>query len=207
MQYKTSVPVVETRRPVNRPSLEADVVVPLYQALISGVIMAALAGGVALATGEDVVLWASIAGLSAMAGVWALRLQTHTELLSTRERVMTPEGKPAVTDATGNDGGHVMAVNVGQAAATVEEEQRAQARRMRVARAVAFVDRCYSVGTSENSQGIKPQDRAEYLEGRDLLMRLSVAKWKINGNTKAGWTMAVDRKTAMRVLRDNAIAL
>lgn len=84
-----SVPTIERRKPATGPgSLESDVLVPLAQAGISGLVLGLLVGTVAALIGaRQPVLIGAAVGALVLAGVWLLLLADRRQLLWTIERV------------------------------------------------------------------------------------------------------------------------
>ena len=105
-------------------------------------------------------------GVLALAWVW--RLGVVDSLLSVVERIVQDVDDDEPTD----DSGHLMAVQADAARQSVATETRQRTADARLLWLIAFVAKCYTVGTSESAQGIKPGDRVRYLEARDLLFRL-----------------------------------
>lgn len=85
-----------------------------------------------------------------------------------------------------------------EAARDVDATEQAAAR----AELVAFLHRCYTVGTAETAHGVKAggPDRDAYLRQRDALMQLGIATWKNPGRPKAGWKMAVSYAKAQEII-------
>ena len=53
----------------------------------------------------------------------------------------------------------------------------------------AFAVRCYTYGTAEAAQRIQPtpKSRDNYVECRDALLALGLARWRNEANHSAGW--------------------
>ena len=100
-----------------------------------------------------------------------------------------------------------MAVQPDAARQTVATATRQRMYDERLAWLVGFVNRCYTVGTSASAQGIKPGDRAEYLEARDLLLRLGLAEWRNETTKRLGWDMTTDQAHTVKVIREHVTTL
>ena len=105
-RFDASTPaVVERRRPARPGSLESDLLVPLGQAAVSGVLVAGLAGGVAAWAGASrPLLTAVLAGGVVLCATWAVAMLDRRELLWQVERMIHTDldrdgtvGRPPVT--------------------------------------------------------------------------------------------------------------
>jgi len=86
-----------------------------------------------------------------------------------------------------------------QAAAIAEATTESEAHK---AELLAFVHRCYTVGTGERSHGVRASgsDREAYVRQRDVLLSLGIARWKHDGRPRAGWVMAVSHQKALQII-------
>ena len=98
---------------------------------------------------------------------------------------------------------HLAAVQPEAARQDVARQTRQTATNERLVWLQAFVHRCYLAGCSESAQGIKPGDRARYLEARDMLLRLGLAQWRDGANKRLGWVMVADEPTAIAIIANH----
>ena len=137
--------------------------VPLAQALITAALVTLLCGVLAVIAGRDDALRiVGVAFVVTLCAAWAWRLGIVTSLLQTVERITEElDGDDAPDDAET----HLMAVQADAARQSVATETRQRTADARLLWLIAFVARCYTVGTSESAQGIKPG------EGRSIWRR------------------------------------
>ena len=96
-------------------------------------------------------------------------------------------------------------VNPAAARQALAQGQRAAADTARRAALLAFVDRCATVGTSENTQGIDAGARPEYIRKRDDLLALGLAKWRNPARPKTGWDLTTTTEKAREVIVKHVI--
>jgi hypothetical protein len=96
-----------------------------------------------------------------------------------------------------------MAVQPDKARESVASETRQTTQDTRLAWLIGFVQKCYTLGTSESAQGIKPGDRTKYLEARDLLLRLGLAEWRSETNKRLGWEMTTTQAVSVKTIREH----
>ena len=190
--------VWEKRTLQREPSVEADFVLPALQAFgvaSSLLILSALA---ALAFDWTWHVPAVAFGL-ALAFMLIARLRHMDSLLWATETItgfdVNGDGK------VGKPTAFTLAnpAQARQAAARdVDETEQAAAR----AELIAFVARCYQMGTGERSHGVRASgsDRESYCRMRDTLLQLGVARWKHDGRPRAGWVMQVSHAKAMQII-------
>ena len=77
--------------------------------------------------------------------------------------------------------GHAMTMNAGAARADAARKERSSERALRLADLLAFAQRCSTVGCSERSQGIGPENHSRKHTGSTaiLLISLGIGQWKI----------------------------
>jgi hypothetical protein len=187
----------ETRTPQRTPSIEADVAVPGLQAVATAIALAVGAGLLSWALAWSWKVPVVVLGL-ALAGGWLWRLGIADSLLWAVESFT---GKDV--DGDGVKGRPQMSftlANPATARQTVAKEARQTADATRRAALLAFVDKCFMVGTSESAQGIAAGNRADYLTCRDALLALGVGRWKNPDKPKAGWELAVSRQRARQLV-------
>ena len=209
-------PVQET--PIRAPQLRSDVMTPVASALVSGLLVGTTASlsvvaGVVLC-GGPIVAWLPGIGVGwalttcgvatvdwftqrtrVQATVWALERSLGRDLDGDGV-----QGKPAPAPKAG-----WMAVNAPAARASVEDQQAEAERRTRLAALLAFVRRCVEIGTSEGAHGLTPTTRPEFVEMRDLLVEIGVARWK-GKLPQAGWELAVSPAQAVSMVKKHVVA-
>lgn len=191
--------VYEKRHSARPISVESDFAVPLAQSITCAIaaMLAASAGALALGWSWKVPLAAAGVGF-AIAWLWRLRIVdgllwsiesiTQTDLDGDRKI-----GKPAASFTLANP---AQARNEArQITATADSEAQK-------AELLAFVHRCYTVGTGERAHGVRASgsDREAYCRMRDTLLSLGIAKWKREGRPRAGWVMAVSHQRALDII-------
>lgn len=198
------VPQIETRTPNRTPNREADLIVPAGQAAMLALAVLIGGGAVAIALGLSGRLVLASFGIALIAG-WFWRQRVSDGLLWAVE---TATGLDL--DHNGTVGNPSRAYAVMQPAAareTVARETRQAAQSAERAALLAFVDKCYIRGTSENAHGVKATgpDRAEYVAKRDVLLSLGVAAWRNPDKPRAGWQMAVSRQRARQLVEKHVL--
>jgi len=193
--------LLETLTPARAPDVKADFVTPALQSLFSGGIGGLAGALIAWRAEQDVLLWAAIGFVGVLAAAWAFSLGLVRDLLWTVERVGRLD-----LDGDGERGRPgLLVVNAPAAQADVAKTQRAAERQQRLAELIAFVRRCATVGCSESAQGITPARRAVYLDHRDTLLRLGVARWKNAERPRLGWELAVSPAEAIVVIKRHVL--
>ena len=196
-----NVPIVETMTPARSPDLRADVGVPIGQSLFSAFVAALVAAVIAWRLGGDIIMWAIVGAVGGLAVSWLAALGLARQLVWRIERFMGDDADEE--DSADVDPAHLMAVQPDQARQSVAIETRQRSADDRLLWLISFVARCYTVGTSESAQGIKPGDRARYLEARDLLFRLGLAEWRSETNKRLGWDMTTNQAHCVKTLREH----
>jgi hypothetical protein len=197
--------LVEQRRAQYQPTVKSAFIVPLLTATFTAVSVTLAAGVLALAFGwpAKVVL---LTFPLALLGAWTWRLGWADRMLYAVERVTHTD-----LDGDGYQGApmtsHLAAVQPEAARADVARQTRQTADGERLAWLQSFVHRCYAVGCSESAQGIKPGERARYLEARDLLLRLGLAEWRDAANKRLGWGLVADEPTAIAIIAEHVTEL
>jgi hypothetical protein len=180
--------MVESRVPVAESRLTTHVFVPFLTAVIT---MALIAGCVMLWE------WKPVAGVIGAVGLLAYgwrvlkadggltRLETITGL--------ELDGKPGIGKP-----GPLTLLNPAEARRDVASQE-SPARPSDLPRMRLFVTRCVTEGTSESDQNIRPNtaDRTNYVECRDGLLDLGLARWRNPHNVKAGWDLVLDRDATL----------
>lgn len=190
--------VWEKRSLQREPSIEADFLLPVLQAFgiaSSVLILSALA---ALALDWTWKVPAIGFGL-ALAYMLIARLRFMDSLLWSVETIT---GTDINHDgATGKPAAFTLA-NPAQARYEAHKDVDATAQAAARAELLAFVHRCYTVGCSEGSHGVKASgpDRQSYVRQRDVLLSLGIAAWKNPTRPKAGWKMAVSYARAQELI-------
>ena len=192
--------VVEIQQPSRAPTIESDFSVPALQALVTGVI-----GGSAVTSAICLLwhtalfpCWPATMALAAGAG-WIWRMAESANTLYRTEQMLVDAPAPVpFTPSIPLLGRPDEAVN---ATIAIRDDVRRLANQERL---IDFVRRCKTVGTSESAQGIRPNDRAQYLADRDTLMRLGLATWR-GPNHLAGWELTVAPAQAFVVIRKHVL--
>lgn len=197
----------ERAQPVRPRAVEADLTVPLWQAITTAA-LAMLASTVAawlwdwdwrlpLIVGAAVLLLAWLWRMGAADQLlWLIERQTGRDLDDDRQ-----VGRPESTPAPG-----LLAVNPAAAQNTAATLQRDAAQRERLAALLAFVRRCAVVGTGESALRILPRDRGAYLEMRDTLMTIGAARWRDPERRARGWELAVSPADAVTLVKRHVLA-
>jgi hypothetical protein len=183
--------MVESRVPVGESRLTTHVFVPFLTAVITMAFIAA-----------DMLLfqWRPVAGVVGAIGlaVFVVRviladgLLTRLETITGRELDGVPGiGKPSP----------LALLNPEQARRDVAKLASA-AEPSDVPRMTAFVTRCFTMGTPEAKQGIRPntKERDNYVECRDGLIALGLACWRNPANHDSGWDMVLDAETTLAII-------
>lgn len=184
-------------RPAGQPT-ESSVDLPLQQSLITALFITLFVGTIVYSFRLPVEIPLVTLGISLLV-TWLWRLKLFDGLLFAVEKTLQ-------TDITG-DGqigkpSSLVVVNGAKARATTASQVKAHASEDKLQELETFVERCYTVGTSESAQGIKPNNRAAYLAHKDVLFRLGLAENKTS-NPKAGWKMTTDRSTALQTIAEH----
>lgn len=197
-------PQIETRTALRTPNREADLIVPAGQAAVLALAVLVGGGALALALGLDGRLVLAAFGL-ALIGGWLWRLRVADGLLWAVE---TATGLDLDHNgAVGNPSRAYAVMQPAAARAAVARETRQAAQSAERVALLAFVDRCYISGCGEHAHGVRATgpDRAQYVAKRDVLMSLGVARWKKDGNPKAGWQMCVSRQRARQIVERHVL--
>ena len=196
--------LVENRRAQHPATVESAFVVPVLQATATAVAATVAFGVAAWAFGWSGRAVAVVFALS-LAGGWLWRLGWADKLLYAVESITRQD-----LDGDGVAGApmtHLAMVQPEAARADAARQVRQTANGERLAWFQAFVHRCYVAGCSESAQGIKPGDRAKYLEGRDVLLRLGLAAWRDEANKRLGWVLVADEPTAVAIIANHVTEL
>ena len=195
-RYQTPAPpataepwMVETRVPVGPSRVETHVIVPLLHATITMILLAAV-----------VLLWQwhPLAGAVGTVGllVWGWRILLGDRLAWKLETItgrdITGDGQVGRPGALGLINPQAARQEVAQ-----QETQTSDLPRMN-----AFVVRCFIDGTPEAKQRIRPntKERTNYVECRDGLLRLGLARWRNEENHDSGWDMVLDREQTLAII-------
>jgi hypothetical protein len=195
---------VENRQPRHVQNLETGFLVPFATAGGTAIALTIAAGALALAFGWPVKTVLIIFALS-LAGGWLWRLGVADKIIWNVERVTRQD-----LDGDGTIGApmtHLAVIQPEAARQDIARQTRQTTANERLVWLQAFVHRCYVMGCSESAQGIKPGDRARYLEARDLLLRLGLAVWRDEANKRLGWQMTTDEATAVAIITHHVTAL
>lgn len=195
-------PEVETVTPTRAADLVADLLVPLGQAVVTGVLLAALAvfllGELAPKLDIDTLkLWAGLA-LAIAAVAWLVLLGQTRRLLWTVEKLTGLDLDRDGTSGTPKPAERVVIVNAGQAKQEADQRERAD----RVSSFARFVSGLETRGTS---MGAWESDlgRDTYQDYRDALLRLGWARWKSvkqdgTANERQGWVLTLPAAEILR---------
>lgn len=202
-----NTPIVETMTPARAPDLRSDVGVPIGQSLFSAFVAALVAAVIAWRLGGDIIMWAIVGAVGGLAVSWLAALGLARQLVWRIERFIGEDLDGDGNEGKPDDAGHLMAVQADAARQSVATETRQRTADARLLWLISFVARCYTVGTSESAQGIKPGERAKYLEARDLLFRLGLAEWRDEQNKRLGWAMTTNQAMTVKTLREHVTAV
>ena len=188
------------RRTLQRePTVETDFLLPTLQAFgvaIALMILAAIASW-SFGWGWRV---AAISFGIALAIMMIARLRHMDSLLWATETLtgfdVNGDGK------VGNPAASFTLANPAQARAEAQREVDSTDAAAARAELLAFLHRCYTVGTAETAHGVKASgpDRQSYVRQRDALLSLGIASWKNPERPKAGWRMAVSYARAQELI-------
>jgi len=170
---------------------------PLAQSVISSAVIAIMFSCLAYVFSWDKNVVILSFGVS-LCVIWFYRLHLFDGLLMQLE-VITQQD----LNQDGNIG-HLVVKNAAKARATSQAQVRQNQSEDKTKALHDFVERCYTIGTSESAMGIKPSDRAVYLENRDVLMRLGLAGWK-SSNPRSGWKMLVSEDAALATIQNHVV--
>jgi hypothetical protein len=187
---------LETRTPARPGSLASDLVLPLGQAVVTGMLVGTLAGFAArrLGFGGNVLELAGGVGLVAAVVAWMILLADHRKLLWGLEVITGLDLDRS--GEVGPPGERVVVVNAARARAQAEKvvaEQEGRARRSEFARFVAGIPK---TGTDVRAWEEVGLSRDRYREFRDVLIRLGWGRWnsvRQDGrvNERQGWRLVV----------------
>jgi len=174
--------------PRSRQQNSEFVQTPLAQTIISSTVIAIAIACLCYVFAWSVNIVIVSFGLS-LCLIWFYRLHLFDGLLMQLETIVQSD--------INQDGqiGHLVVRNASRAKATTAKTIAERANEDKIKGLQDFVERAYTIGTSESAMGIKPNSRNRYLENRDVLMRLGLAQWRNPQNTKAGWVMTCDKDT------------
>lgn len=187
------------RRSLQRePSIESDFILPALQAFGVATSMMILAAIASWSFGWSWRVSAIAFGL-ALAYMLVARLRHMDSLLWSVE---TLTGHDINGDGHTGQPAAFALVNPAAARADARKDVDATEQAAQRAELVAFVHRCYTVGTAEAAHGVKAggPDRTQYLRQRDTLMALGIAAWRNPARPKAGWKVAVSYQKAQELL-------
>lgn len=187
------------RRSLQRePSVESDFILPFLQSVGMAWAALVLSGLLAWAMGWPWKVPAVTFGL-VLALALVARLRFMDSLLWSVETLtghdMNGDGK------VGQPAAFTLA-NPAQARRTAAQDVDATAQAAQRAELLAFLHRCYQMGTGERSHGVRASgsDREAYVRQRDVLLNLGIARWKRDGRPRAGWVMAVSHQRALDII-------
>ena len=114
-------------------------------------------------------------------------------------------GNDLNSDAVVGDPGRLMIVQGGtaRAKATLLAEEERLNQHISLTEMIQFILACYTVGTSESAQGIKPNDRAKYLEARQVLTDLGLVHWRNSQNKRLGWDIIGTQAAVIKLIREH----
>ena len=197
---------VERREAIHTATVETSVTVPALQAALTAVSVGIMAGLLAWAFAWSWRFVAVVLALGLALG-WLWRLRVADSLLM---RVETLSGLDL------NHDGHIGAAspahsftvaNPQQARQTVATESKQQAESAEREAMQAFVDKCFTAGTSEAAHGIKAggPDRNEFIRKRDVLLSLGIGKWRNPERQRAGWELACSHQRARQLIEKHVL--
>lgn len=188
----------EKRTAQRTPGMESDVRVPIAQATMTAIAIGIMAGCCAWVLEWPMRTVAFIFGTT-LAISWLWRLRLADSLLWATE---TLTGHVGPQNAAPRVGRAFTLANPAEARTDAQRDTRTVEHEAAKAELLAFVHRCYTVGTSEGSHGVKASgpDRQAYVRQRDVLFSLGIAAWKNPERPRAGWRMAVSYQRATELI-------
>ena len=222
MRYRSQPPItaavkpepfmVETRAPQRESKIESEILVPLFAAVISALVVMLVA-----VIGAVVLDWplksVPVAGGATLLLMWAWRGVVRSEaLLWTRETITQRDinrdgavGKPHdVTLLDMRNWSPPPRAPIPEGASLYAETDTKRA-------LIAFVMSCYTfrtpthAGTSERAHGIRPWQRSRYKDFRDALIRLGIADWQDKDNRRLGWELVVEQDVALGLIAEHVL--
>lgn len=193
----------EKRTAQRQPGMESDVRVPIAQAAMTALTVGILAACCAWALEWPARTVALVFGVT-LALSWLWRLRLADSLLWATETLTGHMNPAAATPRTG----HAFTLaNPAEARTEAQRDTRTAENEAAKTELLAFVHRCYTVGTPEMAHGVKAggPDRTAYLRQRDVLMSLGIAAWKNPERPKAGWKMAVSYARAQELIAKHVL--
>lgn len=189
----------EKRTLQRTPSVETDFLLPVLQAGATAISVFVLAGLLSWALGWS---WrvAAVTFGATLALTLLARLRFMDGLLWATETItgfdVNGDGK------VGKPAASFTLANPAQARSDARQAQQTTESEAAKAELLAFLHRCYTVGTSEAAHGVKASgpDRQTYVRQRDVLLHLGIASWKNPERPKAGWKMAVSYARARELI-------
>lgn len=193
----------EKRTAQRTPSTDTDVTVPVLQAFFTALAAGIMAGCCALVFGWPGRTVALVAGVT-LAVSWLWRLRLADSLLWATETLTGHVGPQAAAPRTGRA---FTLANPAEARTQAQKDTHTADDAAARAELLAFVHRCYTVGTSEGAHGVKASgpDRAAYVRQRDVLMALGIAAWKNAERPRAGWKMATSYARAQELIAKHVL--
>lgn len=195
----------EVQRPLRGQTFEADVAVPILQAIATTVAAVICAGVLAWVFKWDVRVVIVTFGL-VLGAAWLWRIRFAASLLWEVERLI---GHDLNRDhQVGRPGTSPTIVNAWQArqeAARFVAEDETLSERQAL---TMYLNRCFVAGCSERDHGISRgsgAERVNYLRRRDLLLSLGIAQWRHEGKPSAGWKIAVSHQKALEILAKHVL--
>ncbi len=188
----------EKRTAQRAPTTDADVAVPVLQAFFTALAAGLMAACCALVFGWPWRTVALVAGVT-LAVSWLWRLRLADSLLWATE---TLTGHVNAAGAAPRAGHAFTLANPAEARTEAQRDTRTAENEAAKTELLAFVHRCYTVGTAEMAHGVKAggPDRTAYLRNRDCLLSIGIAAWKNPERPKAGWKMAVSYARAQELI-------
>ncbi len=199
----STIPETEiiTRSTGTQRNLQADVAVPIAQAVFSGFVGALLGGTLSMFVDWDI--WRMMLGgfVLGITSIWSINLWQSHRLLWTIEKVTRLDLDN--DQKIGQPNEHGMLINPERARNMMTRLEAEKHQWIRTSDLLDFWTRCHLVGTSQRDHGIDAGSGAalrRYEEMRDTLFRLGLAEWKNPESHNAGWRVIGDLETGTRIL-------
>lgn len=191
-----------TRSTPNRqPTVASDFTVPALQAAMTAVAFGIMAGLLAWALAWSWRVPVAVCGLAFGVG-WLWRLRIVDGLLWRIEAITRHDlDGDGVAGQPQPQRGYTL-LNPSDARTEAAKAQREDEGTARRAELLAFLHRCYTVGTASRKHGVTAgsgEAYTQYNEHRAALFTLGLAKWK-GDSPNAGWVLTLDEAQAVAVI-------
>lgn len=179
------LPGYEVERPTARPTLEAQVLVPLFQAAVIGLVAGLLTTWLLVDVLDAVRSWWPAAGLLMLATFglsFVAKVGAAEATLWSVERWLNADLSGDGVVGRPEPEAHIVTV-IGPGASTLSPEERKRAK------FITFIQGVEATGDGGYDRWEPVLGRDRYLEFRDALLRCGLATWRDPDNHRLGWDL------------------